>query len=81
MGYNKIDGRREQEAGSWNKILHNVFHCYSEVEDSNGSLSSDEELDTLEYAKSLAFKQSIPKKSISQIIKDKKKQTQLTLQW
>ncbi|XP_063078762.1 DNA-binding protein RFX6 [Engraulis encrasicolus] len=53
----------------------------TEVEDSNGSLSSDEELDTLEYAKSLAFKQSIPKKSISQIIKDKKKQTQLTLQW
>ncbi|KAL2081954.1 hypothetical protein ACEWY4_021772 [Coilia grayii] len=53
----------------------------SEVDDSNGSISSDEELDSLEYAKTLSFKQSVPKKSISQIIKDKKKQTQLTLQW
>ncbi|XP_041951274.1 DNA-binding protein RFX6 [Alosa sapidissima] len=53
----------------------------SEADDSNGSISSEEDLDTLEYAKTLAFKESVPKKSISQIIKDKKKQTQLTLQW
>lgn len=54
---------------------------FTEADESNGSMSSEEDLDTLEYAKTLAFKQSVPKRSISQIIKDKKKQTQLTLQW
>lgn len=54
---------------------------FAEADESNGSMSSEEDLDSLEYAKTLAFKQSVPKKSISQIIKDKKKQTQLTLQW
>uniref|UniRef100_A0A6Q2ZAP7 DNA-binding protein RFX6 n=1 Tax=Esox lucius TaxID=8010 RepID=A0A6Q2ZAP7_ESOLU len=33
------------------------------------------------YSKDLAFKQTTQRKSITQIIKDKKKQTQLTLQW
>ncbi|KAG9347508.1 hypothetical protein JZ751_005075, partial [Albula glossodonta] len=53
----------------------------SEVEDCNETPSSEEDLDPSEYTKELSFKQSAPKKSITQIIKDKKKQTQLTLQW
>ncbi|XP_036406520.1 DNA-binding protein RFX6 [Megalops cyprinoides] len=53
----------------------------SEVDECNETPSSEEDLDPLEYTKDLAFKQSVPKKSITQIIKDKKKQTQLTLQW
>ncbi|XP_030626635.1 DNA-binding protein RFX6 [Chanos chanos] len=53
----------------------------SEADDSNGTISSEEDQDQLEYSKNFSFKQSTPKKSISQIIKDKKKQTQLTLQW
>ncbi|XP_064196398.1 DNA-binding protein RFX6 [Anguilla rostrata] len=53
----------------------------SEVEDCNETPSSEEDLDPSEYTKELSFKQSVPKKSITQIIKDKKKQTQLTLQW
>ncbi|KAJ8355893.1 hypothetical protein SKAU_G00186870 [Synaphobranchus kaupii] len=55
--------------------------CLAEVEDCNETPSSEEDLDPSEYAKELSFKQSVPKKSITQIIKDKKKQTQLTLQW
>src|SRR4029434_2508566 len=54
---------------------------FAEADDSNASISSEEDLETLEYAKTLAFIESVPKKSISQIIKDKKKQTHLTLQW
>ncbi|XP_061100047.1 DNA-binding protein RFX6 [Conger conger] len=53
----------------------------SEVEDCNETPSSEEDLDPSEYTKELSFKESVPKKSITQIIKDKKKQTQLTLQW
>nr|XP_055043022.1 DNA-binding protein RFX6 isoform X1 [Misgurnus anguillicaudatus] len=50
----------------------------SEADESNGSISSEEDLD---YSKTFSLKQTVPKKSISQIIKDKKKQTHLTLQW
>uniref|UniRef100_A0A8B9KV25 DNA-binding protein RFX6 n=1 Tax=Astyanax mexicanus TaxID=7994 RepID=A0A8B9KV25_ASTMX len=51
------------------------------AEESNGTISSEDDLDHLEYSKNIALKQSVEKKSISQIIKDKKKQTQLTLLW
>ncbi|KAA0708353.1 DNA-binding protein RFX6 [Triplophysa tibetana] len=50
----------------------------SEADESNGSVSSEEDLD---YSKTFSLKETVPKKSISQIIKDKKKQTHLTLQW
>uniref|UniRef100_A0A8C2HAG9 DNA-binding protein RFX6 n=1 Tax=Cyprinus carpio TaxID=7962 RepID=A0A8C2HAG9_CYPCA len=50
-------------------------------DESNGSISSEEDLGHLDYSKTFSVKQTVPKKSISQIIKDKKKQTQLTLQW
>ncbi|XP_071019617.1 DNA-binding protein RFX6-like [Oncorhynchus clarkii lewisi] len=53
----------------------------SEAEDTNETPSSEEDQDFVEYSKDLAFKQTTPRKSITQIIKDKKKQTQLTLQW
>ncbi|XP_042602873.1 DNA-binding protein RFX6 isoform X1 [Cyprinus carpio] len=53
----------------------------SEADESNGSISSEEDLGHLDYSKTFSVKQTVPKKSISQIIKDKKKQTQLTLQW
>ncbi|XP_048841504.1 DNA-binding protein RFX6 isoform X3 [Brienomyrus brachyistius] len=53
----------------------------SETEDCNDSPSAEEDVDPSEYAKDLALKQPVPKKSITQIIKDKKKQTHLTLQW
>lgn len=49
----------------------------TEADESNGSISSEEDLDY----KTFSLKQTVPKKSISQIIKDKKKQTHLTLQW
>ncbi|TRY58205.1 hypothetical protein DNTS_017416 [Danionella cerebrum] len=49
----------------------------AEADDSNGSISSEEDLSHANFS----AKQTLPKKSISQIIKDKKKQTQLTLQW
>lgn len=53
----------------------------SEADDSNETQSSEEDQDLLEYSKDLAFNQMTPRKSITQIIKDKKKQTHLTLQW
>ncbi|KAL4649136.1 DNA-binding protein RFX6 [Arapaima gigas] len=53
----------------------------SELEDCNETPSTEEDLDASEYTKDLTLKQSVPKKSITQIIKDKKKQMQLTLQW
>uniref|UniRef100_A0A8C8JAK0 DNA-binding protein RFX6 n=1 Tax=Oncorhynchus tshawytscha TaxID=74940 RepID=A0A8C8JAK0_ONCTS len=53
----------------------------SEADDSNETPSSEEDQDLLEYSKDLAFNQMTPRKSITQIIKDKKKQTHLTLQW
>uniref|UniRef100_A0A8K9Y7R8 DNA-binding protein RFX6 n=1 Tax=Oncorhynchus mykiss TaxID=8022 RepID=A0A8K9Y7R8_ONCMY len=69
--------------------LKNIFHLMtvfsptslSEAEDTNETPSSEEDQDFVEYSKDLAFKQTTPRKSITQIIKDKKKQTQLTLQW
>uniref|UniRef100_A0A8C2DS89 DNA-binding protein RFX6 n=1 Tax=Cyprinus carpio TaxID=7962 RepID=A0A8C2DS89_CYPCA len=57
-----------------------VIHL-AEADESNGSISSEEDLGHLDYSKTFSVKQTVPKKSISQIIKDKKKQTQLTLQW
>uniref|UniRef100_A0A3B3YH23 DNA-binding protein RFX6 n=1 Tax=Poecilia mexicana TaxID=48701 RepID=A0A3B3YH23_9TELE len=51
--------------------------------DSNETPSSEDEHDLLDLNSDLTMKQSISssRKTISQIIKDKKKQTQLTLQW
>ncbi|XP_054474931.1 DNA-binding protein RFX6 [Anoplopoma fimbria] len=55
----------------------------SEAEDSNETPSSEEDQDLVDLNSDLTIKQSISssRKTISQIIKDKKKQTQLTLQW
>ncbi|XP_049446749.1 DNA-binding protein RFX6 [Epinephelus fuscoguttatus] len=55
----------------------------SEAEDSNETPSSEEDQDLVDFNPDLTIKQSISpsRKTISQIIKDKKKQTQLTLQW
>ncbi|XP_035534912.1 DNA-binding protein RFX6 [Morone saxatilis] len=55
----------------------------SEAEDSNETPSSEEDQDLVDFNPELNIKQSISssRKTISQIIKDKKKQTQLTLQW
>ncbi|XP_017311664.1 DNA-binding protein RFX6 [Ictalurus punctatus] len=53
----------------------------SEADESNGTISSEDDLDHLDYSKNFTLKQTVTKKSISEIIKDKKKQTQLTLQW
>uniref|UniRef100_A0A3B4FMN8 DNA-binding protein RFX6 n=1 Tax=Pundamilia nyererei TaxID=303518 RepID=A0A3B4FMN8_9CICH len=52
-------------------------------EESNETPSSEEDQDLVDLNSDLSIKQSIPssRKTISQIIKDKKKQTQLTLQW
>lgn len=62
-----------------------VFVCvdFSEAEDSNETPSSEEDQDLVDFNPDLSIKQSISssRKTISQIIKDKKKQTQLTLQW
>ncbi|XP_027140454.1 DNA-binding protein RFX6 isoform X4 [Larimichthys crocea] len=54
-----------------------------EAEDSNETPSSEEDQDLVDFNPDLTIKQSISssRKTISQIIKDKKKQTQLTLQW
>ncbi|KAG7219104.1 hypothetical protein INR49_019312, partial [Caranx melampygus] len=54
------------------------------AEDSNETPSSEEDQDLVDFNPDLSIKQSLvtsSRKSISQIIKDKKKQTQLTLQW
>ncbi|XP_076613224.1 DNA-binding protein RFX6 [Chaetodon auriga] len=55
----------------------------SEAEDSNETPSSEEDQDLVDFNPDLTIKQSVSssRKTISQIIKDKKKQTQLTLQW
>ncbi|XP_060720942.1 DNA-binding protein RFX6 [Tachysurus vachellii] len=53
----------------------------SEADESNETISSEDDLDHLEYPKNFSLKQTMTKKSISEILKDKKKQTQLTLQW
>uniref|UniRef100_A0A3B4WTZ9 DNA-binding protein RFX6 n=1 Tax=Seriola lalandi dorsalis TaxID=1841481 RepID=A0A3B4WTZ9_SERLL len=54
---------------------------FSEAEDSNETPSSEEDQDLVDFNADLTIKQSISssRKTISQIIKDKKKQTQLTL--
>ncbi|XP_026197362.1 DNA-binding protein RFX6 [Anabas testudineus] len=54
-----------------------------EAEDSNETPSSEEDQDVVDFNPDLPIKQSLSssRKTISQIIKDKKKQTQLTLQW
>ncbi|XP_056150103.1 DNA-binding protein RFX6 [Lampris incognitus] len=55
----------------------------SEAEDGNETPSSEEDQELVEYSKELSIRQSssASKKTITQIIRDKKKQTQLTLQW
>ncbi|XP_032877941.1 DNA-binding protein RFX6 [Amblyraja radiata] len=54
----------------------------SESENCNGFASSEEEDGNVSEEKTfLSDKQQSPKRTITQIIKDKKKQTQLTLQW
>uniref|UniRef100_A0A3Q3ILM8 DNA-binding protein RFX6 n=1 Tax=Monopterus albus TaxID=43700 RepID=A0A3Q3ILM8_MONAL len=57
--------------------------CSTEAEDSNETPSSEEDENLVDFNPDLTIKQKISssRKSISQIIKDKKKQTQLTLQW
>uniref|UniRef100_A0A671V7R5 DNA-binding protein RFX6 n=1 Tax=Sparus aurata TaxID=8175 RepID=A0A671V7R5_SPAAU len=66
-------------------LMNTVFVCmdFSEAEDSNETPSSEEDQDLVDFNPDLSIKQSISssRKTISQIIKDKKKQTQLTLQW
>lgn len=59
------------------------LHVSSEAEDSNELLSSEEDQDLLDFNPDSSVKQNMvsSRKTISQIIKDKKKQTQLTLQW
>ncbi|XP_028253550.1 DNA-binding protein RFX6 [Parambassis ranga] len=66
-------------------------HCHqeddsgikSEADDSNETPSSEDDHDLVDLNADLTLKHSLTssRKSISQIIKDKKKQTQLTLQW
>lgn len=53
------------------------------LEDSNEAASSEEDQDLVDFSPDLSTKHSLSssRKTISQIIKDKKKQTQLTLQW
>ncbi|KAL3052173.1 hypothetical protein OYC64_004849 [Pagothenia borchgrevinki] len=53
----------------------------SEAEDSNETPSSEEDQDLLDFNPDIKQSISSSRKTISQIIKDKKKQTQLTLQW
>uniref|UniRef100_A0A4W4ET45 DNA-binding protein RFX6 n=1 Tax=Electrophorus electricus TaxID=8005 RepID=A0A4W4ET45_ELEEL len=53
----------------------------TEADESNGTISSEDEIDHTEYSKNFTLRETATKKTISQIIKDKKKQTQLTLQW
>lgn len=63
-------------------LYNGIKHIYlTEADESNGTISSEDDLDHLEYSKNFTLKQTVTKKSISEIIKDKKKQTQLTLQW
>lgn len=65
------------------KLLHICLRVFLEAEDSNETPSSEEDQDLVDFNPDLTIKQSISssRKTISQIIKDKKKQTQLTLQW
>lgn len=65
-------------------LCHSALYLFvSEAEESNETPSSEEDQDLVDLNSDLSIKQSIPssRKTISQIIKDKKKQTQLTLQW
>lgn len=68
-----------------NTQLNHVSALYvcPEAEDSNETPSSEEDQDLVDFNPDLTIKQSIAssRRTISQIIKDKKKQTQLTLQW
>ncbi len=61
----------------------NRMTSHLEAEESNETPSSEEDQDMVVFNPDLSIKQSISssRKTISQIIKDKKKQTQLTLQW
>lgn len=64
-------------------VLCHSLNSPSEMHLSNGNFSSEEEdADTHESkTKAADHPQLSQKKSITQIMKDKKKQTQLTLQW
>uniref|UniRef100_I3KFB1 DNA-binding protein RFX6 n=1 Tax=Oreochromis niloticus TaxID=8128 RepID=I3KFB1_ORENI len=65
-------------------LCHSALYLFvSEAEESNETPSSEEDQDLVDLNSDLSIKQTIPssRKTISQIIKDKKKQTQLTLQW
>ncbi|XP_045916336.1 DNA-binding protein RFX6 [Micropterus dolomieu] len=53
----------------------------SEAEDSNETPSSEEDQDLVDPDLTIKHSITSSRKTISQIIKDKKKQTQLTLQW
>lgn len=65
------------------KVSMVYLHVFSEAEDSNELPSSEEDQDLPDFNADLSVKQNMvsSRKTISQIIKDKKKQTQLTLQW
>lgn len=65
------------------KLSRIYLRVFLEAEDSNETPSSEEDQDLVDFNPDLTIKQSISssRKTISQIIKDKKKQTQLTLQW
>lgn len=69
-----------KSAALWTRLY---LHVSSEAEDSNELPSSEEDQDLVDFNPELSIKQNIvtSRKTISQIIKDKKKQTQLTLQW
>lgn len=63
-------------------VLCRSLNSPSEIHLSNGNFSSEEEdVDAHESKTKAADPQLSQKKSITQIMKDKKKQTQLTLQW
>ncbi|KAM3603469.1 uncharacterized protein V6R79_022981 [Siganus canaliculatus] len=78
---------RSPEEADFNKQTHlhqeDDSGIKSEAEDSNETPSSEEDQDLVDFNPDLSIKQSLSssRKTISQIIKDKKKQTQLTLQW
>ncbi|XP_026857477.2 DNA-binding protein RFX6 [Electrophorus electricus] len=91
--YNTADELHPSNTGDQQELGKNMFFkdkldeeeedsgIKSEADESNGTISSEDEIDHTEYSKNFTLRETATKKTISQIIKDKKKQTQLTLQW
>lgn len=66
----------------YSDFLYCPFNLQSEMHLSNGNFSSEEEDSDSPDSKTKAADPHLSqKKTITQIMKDKKKQTQLTLQW